>query len=117
MLGDQLGEIKGKMTGMRVLQADFQGPKVEVSFQAAGKFLGFNVNDIGTYTSAMNGKVLHVQGQGILMTSEGDSVYWTGEGIGKPTGKGQAVNWRGSVFYKTDSQIIRERLTILIVLN
>ena len=105
MLGEQLGEIKGKMTGLRVLQADSDGPKVEVSFQAAGKFLGSNVNDMGTYSSVMTkSKTFHGQGQGILMTNEGDSVYWTGKGIGKPTGKGQAANWRGSVYYKTDSQ-------------
>jgi hypothetical protein len=105
MLGEQLGEIKGKITGMRVLEADYQGPKAEVSFQASGKFLGANVTDMGTYSAVLTkSKVFLGQGQGILMSSDGDSVYWTGQGIGKPTGKGQAANWRGSVFYKTDSQ-------------
>ncbi len=105
MLGDQLGEIKGKITGMRVLEAGSEGPKAEISFQAAGKFLGADVTDMGTYSAVLTkSKVFLGQGQGIMMTNEGDSVYWEGKGIGKPTGKGQAANWRGSVFYKTDSQ-------------
>jgi hypothetical protein len=105
MLGEKLGEINGKITGLRVLEADYQGPRVEVSFQGAGKFLGLNVNDMGTYSSVLTkNKTFDGHGQGIIMTNEGEAVTWIGQGIGKPTGKGQAANWRGSVFYKTDSQ-------------
>jgi len=39
MLGEQIGEEKGKVTARRVISIDV-GTKVEVSFQSSGKLLG-----------------------------------------------------------------------------
>ena len=39
MLGQQLGEASGKITGVRVLPTEGQQVKVEVSFQGSGKLL------------------------------------------------------------------------------
>ena len=50
MLGDQLGEEHGQITGMRVLASE-GAPKVEVSFQATGTLAGVEVSDMGTYVS------------------------------------------------------------------
>jgi hypothetical protein len=62
MLGQQVGEIKGKATGQRVLDAD--GRVMETSVAANGNFVGSQVNVTLTYTSKLvtNG-VLHVCGK------------------------------------------------------
>jgi hypothetical protein len=53
MLGEKLVEETGKITGYRVLPSDGMHPKVEVSFQAAGKILGIDSTDMGTYCSVL----------------------------------------------------------------
>jgi hypothetical protein len=105
MLGEKLGEERGEMTGMRVLPPGPHGPRVEVSFQASGTILGQVSTDMGTYvaTTRSDGTMMG-DGQGVLMTSEGDTASWVGYGVGKFTGKGTAVNWRGALFYQTMSQ-------------
>ena len=105
MLGELLSEARGKVTGYRVLPSEGQGPKVEVSFQASGKVLGIEVTEIGTYWSVVRpGGVLHGEGQGFIMTKEGEMATWSGQGVGRFTGKGRAVSWRGAIYYQTASQ-------------
>lgn len=41
MLGNKLGQDKGKITGQRVLDAT--GPKIEISFSAVGTYAGLIV--------------------------------------------------------------------------
>ncbi len=104
MLGEQLGEEKGKITGYRVVRSGAGGPRVEISFQATGKIAGTEHKDIGTYWSAMrSGGFLYGEGQGVMMTKDGDSVMWVGQGTGrfKPEG---GMKWRGAVYYETASQ-------------
>ena len=48
MLGEQIYEAHGKRTGRRVLSTDGGKFKVEVSFEATGKLLGFESFEIGT---------------------------------------------------------------------
>lgn len=104
MLGEQLGEERGKITGYRVVRSGAGGPRVEISFQATGKIAGTEHKDIGTYWSAMrSGGFLYGEGQGVMMTKDGDSVMWVGQGTGrfKPEG---GMKWRGAVYYETTSQ-------------
>jgi len=51
MLGEQIGELTGQITGTRVLPDEGHGAKVEVSFQQTGTLLGVHINDMGTYIS------------------------------------------------------------------
>jgi hypothetical protein len=44
MLGDQICEAKGKLTGQRVLDAE--GPKIEYSFSASGTMKGVEITHI-----------------------------------------------------------------------
>ena len=105
MLGELIMEERGKRTGLRVLPSKGQGPVVEVSFQASGRILGVEEMDLVTYTSvARPGGFLFGQGQGIVMTKDGDRVTWTGHGSGKFTGQAGAVSYRGAVYYETASQ-------------
>src|SRR5438067_13670939 len=104
MLGEQIGEEQGQITARRVLPSNGSGPKVEVSFQARGKLLGLEATDLGTYWSIVqdNG-ALYGEGQGVIMTTQGDVVQWTGAERGRFTEQG-GVSFRGAVYYQTTSQ-------------
>ncbi len=107
MLGEIIGELKGKITGIRVLPTECC-PKMESSFQDIGKILDIDVKNIGTFWSFFkeDGGILG-EGQGIMMTSDGEIVTWKGHGIGKMKGKGS--EYRASVLFNTSSKKL-ERL-------
>ena len=72
MLGEQLGEETGQITGLRVLPDEGVGPRVEVSFQASGTLLGTPESDMGTYVSVTRPDgTLFGDGQGVVMTDDG----------------------------------------------
>ncbi len=103
MLSDVLGEERGKVTGMRVLPSD-GAPRVEVTFQATGKILGLDTTDMGTYTSVGRaGGTMYGEGQGVIMSKDGDVVTWTGNGVGRSPGKATPAPWRGAVYSQTAS--------------
>jgi hypothetical protein len=103
MLGEQLAEERGQVIGTRVLPSE-NGPKTEVTFQAQGTILGIDQTDIGTYTSVLrpNGTLVG-EGQGIIMTPEGDTATWKGEGVGRFIRPG-VIAYRGAVYYETSSE-------------
>ena len=105
MLGKELGGEIGQTTGIRVLSVDDAGPTMEVSFQASGTILGVHTTDMGTYvaTTRPDGN-LYGEGQGAIMTEDGEVVTWKGTGVGKFLGRGTAIAWRGTVYYQTASQ-------------
>lgn len=101
MLGEQFGELKGKITGQRVLDAE--GPAIETNVSATGNLAGSQVRVMLTYMGkSVSIGVLHGWGNGIVMSKEGDVVSYTGEAIGKIDSSG-TVRWRGSLFYKSSS--------------
>lgn len=105
MLGEMIAEDQGKITAIRVLPCAGQNPQFEVSFQAAGRIFGVEYTELCTYQSELTAAgVMRGQGQGVLTTKDGELITWTGEGIGKPKGKGSAASWRGSMFYQTSCQ-------------
>jgi hypothetical protein len=107
MLGEQVGEETGQITAMRVLPSDGTAVKVEVSFQATGRLLDADVTDTGTYVSVVRPDgTLFGEGQGVLMTSDGETVTWRGQGVGRFLGRGSAVAWRGAVYYQTTSSVL-----------
>jgi hypothetical protein len=104
MLGETLGEERGKLTGTRVLSVDARGAKMEASFEATGRILGVEVVDRGTYCSVpWPGGVLHGEGQGVMMTKDGEMATWSGRGIGRFTGPGK-ISWRGAIYFQTSSE-------------
>ncbi|MET9674575.1 hypothetical protein ABZY68_15940 [Streptomyces sp. NPDC006482] len=101
MLGDLIGEEQGETTGIRVLATDGGHPAMETSFQAAGTLLGVDVKDMGTYESVVRADgTLFGEGQGVLMTQDGETVTWHGSGVGRFDASG-AVDWRGALFFET----------------
>ena len=96
MLGDQIGEETGKVTGMRVVDA--VGPKVEVSVRTQGKILGNDYQGRTTYTSEIQpGVFIFGEGQGIYLTGAGMAV-WKGQGTGK-LNPGGGATYRGAIHY------------------
>lgn len=105
MLGEMIGEDQGKITAIRVLPFNGQAPQMEVSFQSSGNLVGVETTNLGTYISTlMPSGVFNGEGQGVVITQDGDTATWIGTGVGKPTGKGTAVSWRGSLYFQTSSQ-------------
>jgi hypothetical protein len=104
MLGDQIAEIRGKVTGQRVLDAA-EGPKVEYSFTASGTMKGIEITHMATFYTVPKGNALYGQGQGVITTRDGsgEMATETGQGIGKFTDDGKKVMFRGSFFYKASS--------------
>lgn len=104
MLGENIGEEKGKITGIRVLSTEGRGHKIEASFQATGTLLGIEGTNTGTYYSIMTPSGnLRGEGQGVYMSKDGQTAMWNAMGLGKLTGKGMAANYRGLLLWQTNS--------------
>ena len=101
MIGEKIGETKGKRLVRRVLSTE--PPTVEVSFEDSGHMLGVATTGLGSYTSviAADGSISG-EGQGIIMTQDGEGIVWKGTGIGK-FGADGAISYREMPFFKTAS--------------
>jgi hypothetical protein len=102
MLGEKIGEAKGKRVVRRVVSVD--PPTAEVSFEDSGKMFGIAVSGLGTYTSVVRPDgSLFGTGQGLETTEDGEALTWTGTGLGR-FGPGGSISYRGMLFFKTASK-------------
>src|SRR5579872_390894 len=101
MLGEQIGETKGRRLVRRVISID--PPTAEVSFEDTGHMLGTPTTGMGSYTSVVrpDGSIFG-HGQGLTMTDAGEAITWSGTGIGH-FGPGGSVSYRGMLFFQTAS--------------
>ncbi len=114
MLGEQILELKGKQTGRRVLSTDGTF-KVEVSFEDSGEVFGGQANNIGTYWSGTRADgTLYGEGQGALITGDGQMATWKGQGVGKLL-PGGTISYRGALYYNTQSARLARLNTIAVV--
>ncbi|MGB9167570.1 MAG: hypothetical protein WCB31_01430 [Nitrososphaeraceae archaeon] len=101
MLGELLFDIKGTLTGSRIVNADEY--KVEHSMIEEGNFKDIEITILGTFLTIPTTEkyVTYVEGQGIITTKDGeDTATFRGHGIGHS--KGQICSsFRGSVFWKS----------------
>jgi len=101
-VGERIGEETSRTTSRRVV-ASPGGPKMEISVEVTGRLLGAEYKGNVTYNAMVRPDgVLQGDGVGILMTKDGETVTWTGYGVGKFTPRG-GVSWRGMFFYQTAS--------------
>jgi hypothetical protein len=105
MLGGQYAELKGRITGQRVL--DIEGPTIETSVSVSGTMKGIQVQEMITFvgTPTAEKEVIHGVGKGVIMSSgggESEMATYTGEGLGR-LGSSGSIKWRGSVFFRTSS--------------
>jgi len=102
MLGEQIGETKGKRIVKRALSSD--PLKVEVSFEDSGQMLGIGVDGFGTCTAQVRADgTIYGEGEGAYVTKDGEALSWKGSGLGRFK-EGGAVSYRGIVYYRTTSQ-------------
>ena len=100
MLGDQVADLKGKITSKRVLYAE--GPTMETTVSATCNVKGTHVNVSLTYVARpTSSAVLHGEGQGVIMAGESEMASYTGEALGRLSSSG--IKWRGAIFYRTSS--------------
>lgn len=106
MLGDRIGEASGTVAGMRVLSADGDDSRVEVSFRGSGQLFDVPFSDMGTFVQATHPcGILHADKANVIMLVEsGEVVSFDGFGVGKPTGDGMASNWGAAGFVQTSSE-------------
>jgi hypothetical protein len=100
MLGEQLGELKGKITGRRVLGVT-NDPTLEISVSRGGRLKGVEVTDLVTYcTSRSSDGSWHAKGDGVIMTKDGsETVTHIGGGIGYLIAA--KARYAGSLFFGT----------------
>ena len=102
MLGDKIGEVTGRRMSRRLLSVD--PPTAEVTFEDSGELFGIATVGTGTYTSVVRADgSLFGNGQGMIMTAEGEAVTWTGTGLGH-LGSAGSVSYRGMLFFRTTSK-------------
>jgi hypothetical protein len=107
MLGDQIAEVKGRLTGQRVL--DVEGPKIEYSFSANGRMKEVDITTpIATFYTIPKGNngVLYGEGQSVITTKDdsGEMATEIGRGIGQFTDRWKKVRFRGSFFTEHPQQ-------------
>ena len=91
MIGEQLGETKGRRLVRRVTSTD--PTTVEVTFEDSGDMLGVATMGLGTYTSVvgLDGS-LFGEGQGVNMTQDGEAVSWKATEFGSRGGRGDQLS-------------------------
>jgi len=98
MLGEQIAELKGKITGQRVL--DSEGA-METSISARGSVRGTHVSENLTFVARPTSTgVLQGEGQGV-MAGDSEMATYTGKAMGRFTSSG--IKFGGAVFYRTSS--------------
>jgi hypothetical protein len=104
MLGDKVYETSGKITSRRVLPNPGGSPKMEISIETAGKLLGVDSAETGTYWSEVRPDgTLFGEGQGIIVGKGGELATWVAQGVGTMKQDG-AVSFRGAVYYQSSSR-------------
>ncbi|HLN46579.1 MAG TPA: hypothetical protein VK209_12810 [Candidatus Sulfotelmatobacter sp.] len=101
MLGNLIGEFKGRITNVRILP---EGKK-ETSEQASGNILGIEATWLATSISTpMPDGIIMSDGNAIVTTKDNEVVMIKKSGIGWSTGNGQKSSRRGVFFHMTQSQ-------------
>ncbi|MGA7369289.1 MAG: hypothetical protein WBX01_09175 [Nitrososphaeraceae archaeon] len=106
MLGDLIGEGKGKLTGQRILEIHGEiAPRLEMSVSGEGKTKGnIEYTEMWTYWSERGQDgTQYGEGNGLWMTKDGNEVVtMTGQGVARMTDSG-SIRYVGSNFYSTTS--------------
>lgn len=101
MLGEKfIPDEHGKIVGTRIVASEMYGSLMEITFQSTGTIFGSGFNNTGTIVGYPRpGGTLHEEGQGLLMTADGEAHSWRYQGVFKPSG-GLGGTHRGSVFFQ-----------------
>jgi hypothetical protein len=117
MLGDKIGEERGKVTSRRALKSgDPHYLKLEISFESQATIYGIQCMSIGTYEvyERISGQLYGV-GQGMIRTQDGEGAIWNGHGVGTPAPDG-GVKFAASAAFQAGPQGKLARLNHVLVL-
>jgi hypothetical protein len=98
MLGELIGEFKGKNIGWRVLPDG----KIETTAQGTGKILGKDAFVLSTSVGSMANGVFMGDVTTVFTTIEGENVTAKGVAVGYPSGYGGAT--RAASIHMTQSE-------------
>jgi hypothetical protein len=98
MLGELVGEFKGKNVGWRVLPDG----KIETTAQGTGKLFGMDVFLVSTSVGTMTNGTFMGEVNSVFTTMEGETVLSKGIAVGFPSGNGGAT--RAASIHTTQSQ-------------
>jgi hypothetical protein len=98
MLGELIGEFKGKNVGWRVLPDG----KIETTAQGTGKLFGLDVFLVSTSVGTMVNGVFTGEVNSVFTTMEGETITSKGVAVGFPSGNGGAT--RAASIHTTQSQ-------------
>jgi hypothetical protein len=113
MLGEQIGEEKGRVTARRVISTE--PARVEVSAETEGTLLGVATRTIMSYVSQLRPDgTLYGEGQGVVMAKEGDTATWKGQGVGTFQEDG-GISYRGALYCQSTSTRFERLNTIACV--
>ncbi len=105
MLGELLAQGSGKRTGMRVVESDGPSPKVEISIAGASTVLGVKAQMMATFWNTFKADgVLYGEGQGLLMTEQGDVAQFKGFGIARVSAPGAPIRYAVCDSFATTSE-------------
>lgn len=101
MLGEKIADLKGKIIGQRVLEAE--GPTMETSLSLTGSIRGIPATETVTVVGRpASPGVIHGEAQGVIMAGESEMATFTAEAFGRISPSG-SVKWRGAHFNRTSS--------------
>ncbi len=103
MLGELIGEFKGRNIGWRVLPDG----KIETTTQGMGKLLGVETFILATSVGTMMNGIFMGEVNSAFTTIEGDTIMSKGVAVGYPSGNGGAT--RAASIHMTQSKKL-ERL-------
>jgi hypothetical protein len=98
MLGELIGEFKGKNTGWRVLPDG----KIETTAQGTGKILGIDAFLLSTSVGTMANGIFMGEATSVITTVDGETVMSKGIAVGWPSGNGGST--RAASIQTTQSQ-------------
>jgi hypothetical protein len=98
MLGDLIGEFKGKNIGFRVLPDG----RIETTAQGTGKILGIDAFVLSTSVGTMANGIFKGEVTSVINTVDGDAVIMKGNAVGWSSGKGGTT--RAASYHTTQSQ-------------
>jgi hypothetical protein len=98
MLGELIGEFKGKNTGWRVLPDG----KIETTAQGTGKILGIDAFLVSTSVGTMANGIFMGEVNSVFTTMDSETVISKGIAVGYPSENGGAT--RAASIHTTQSQ-------------
>jgi len=101
MIGELIGDFKGKITGVRILS----GEHTEMTVNGTGKIFGIEATyaSTGVFSRMPNGELIE-KGNGLITTIAHDVAVMRIRRLSVAVGKGRAASFREATYYSTSSE-------------